>query len=309
MAIISIIIPVYNVENYLKECLDSVINQTFKDIEILIINDGSTDNSLSICKQYAKQDKRIRLINRANGGLSAARNLGIQLATGQYITFIDSDDYIDLNMCYNAIKYFRNYKCDIVTFDFNEIRDGIVYIKNQTDLIKHFSNEEAVKAILLNYPFTTSAWGKFYKIDLFDEIRFPVNMIYEDVATIYKVVALSEKVIFSSKSKYYYRRNRPGSILANPELDKIFQRNKISKDILKFIKTYYPNLLKYAKCLCVRENMYIFYNLQSLGINDYKYYNIISKNIRPYLQNYLISNKINIQSKFKAFLLAINYKL
>ncbi len=107
---ISIIVPVYNVENYLKKCLDSIVNQTFKDIEIILINDGSTDNSLNICKEYAKKDHRIRLINKPNGGLSSARNVGIDLSTGEYLGFVDSDDWIALNMyekLYNLCKIFN----------------------------------------------------------------------------------------------------------------------------------------------------------------------------------------------------------
>ena len=128
---ISVIIPVYNVEKFLRECLDSVVNQTMRDIEIICVNDGSTDNSLDILKEYAAKDDRIIVINQTNGWLSAARNNGLKIARGEYIQFVDSDDYLELNACETAYKYALQYDADVVIFGYKNFPEQVGNIKNK----------------------------------------------------------------------------------------------------------------------------------------------------------------------------------
>ena len=128
---ISIIIPVYNVEKYLRECLNSVVNQTMRDIEIICVNDGSTDGSLDILKEYAKKDDRIIVINQTNGFVESARNNGLKIAKGEYIQFVDSDDYLELNACETAYKYALLYNADVVVFGYKNFPEQVGNIKNR----------------------------------------------------------------------------------------------------------------------------------------------------------------------------------
>lgn len=203
---ISIIIPVYNVELYLRTCLDSVINQTFKNIEIILINDGSTDDSLSICKQYEEKDKRIKLINKKNGGVSSARNEGLKICTGKYVTFIDSDDYVAndyIETLYNKIK---KYNVDIVLSNAINICEGVEqnsnYITNKNilfnkiDIIKEILNEKYVNSV---------CWGNLYSINVVKNVRFDPEMrISEDMKFLIDVIKKVDTALIIPEKKYYY---------------------------------------------------------------------------------------------------------
>ena len=180
---VSVIIPIYNVEKYLKKCIESVINQTFSDLEIILVNDGSTDNCKEICEDYKSKDNRIKFIHKSNGGLSSARNAGIQVATGDYYTFIDSDDYIMSDMIEQLVYMAQLTDADISlcckTNQENGFEEGI------NKKIEIFTKEEALKCILTEKKILTSAWGKLYKRKLFNEVRYPDGKIYEDLGTTY----------------------------------------------------------------------------------------------------------------------------
>ena len=131
--VISIIVPIYNTEKYLNECVDSIINQTYKNIEIILVNDGSTDNCLKICDEYAKKDKRVKVIHKENGGLSSARNSGLDILTGKYVCFIDSDDYVATTFVYDMFNLITKYNADIVEGSYQTINDAERFV-NETDL-------------------------------------------------------------------------------------------------------------------------------------------------------------------------------
>lgn len=156
---VSVIVPVYNVEKYLKQCLDSIVNQTYKNLEIIIVNDGTKDNSMKIVEEYL-QDKRIKVINKENGGLSSARNRGIEEATGEYISFVDSDDYIDLNL-YNTIVSEMLSREEIYIFNYNRYKEKINYLESNV------LNLKKMKKIPQNLLFRTingECWNKVYKV-------------------------------------------------------------------------------------------------------------------------------------------------
>lgn len=189
---ISVIVPVYNVEPYLRKCLDSIINQTYRDLEILIIDDGSTDGSDEICDEY-KNDERVRVFHTNNRGLSCARNLGLDTARGDWISFVDSDDWIETDMYDRAIDSISS--ADILCFCEN---DGIL------------TGMEAL-AEIISEKINTSAWGKIYKRSIFSTIRYPVGRVYEDVATTYKLIASAKFIKCCNYNGYHYCK-RPGSI-------------------------------------------------------------------------------------------------
>lgn len=220
---ISVIIPVYNVAAYLKGCLESVINQTFPNLEIILVNDGSTDNSLSICEQYQSRNSQIKIITQKNCGLSAARNRGIEAATGNYITFIDSDDWYSsinvLNILYQLLK--KN-NSDIVVSNFvefdNHTNEYYTHVFSNTPVIstisphqwmtKQYQNNES-----LSQCFST-AWGKLFRRDYFKNVRFPIGKIAEDDLTIWKLYLQAKKIVYTNQSLYVYRNHRTDSITA-----------------------------------------------------------------------------------------------
>lgn len=214
MHLISIIVPIYNVEKYLNKCIDSIINQTYKNIEIILINDGSEDNSGKICDKYAKEDSRIKVIHKKNGGLSDARNVGIDASQGDYIAFIDSDDWVDLYMIERLYNLIIQHKADIVQGDYIEVYDEDNILKNITKEEINFYNSNQMLEYLYGekYVKTVVVWNKLYKKELFDQIRFPKGRLHEDEFTTYKVIHRANTIIDSNLPVYYYRQ-RESSIM------------------------------------------------------------------------------------------------
>lgn len=210
--LISIIIPVFKVEKYIRRCVDSIIKQSYKNIEIILVNDGSPDKCGEICDQYANEDKRVKVLHKKNGGLSEARNSGIEVATGKYVTFIDSDDWIHesyLNTLYSLII---NHNGDISVCNLIEV---INYHKDkmiENEKVNVYSNLEAIEQLTgSNYSQMVVACGKLYRKSLFDNINFPVNKIHEDEYTTYKLFYAAYKIVVTNSELYYYFQ-REGSI-------------------------------------------------------------------------------------------------
>ena len=207
---VSVIIPVYNIEPYIDKCIQSVITQTLTDIEILIINDGSTDNSKKKCEEYEKIDKRIKVIEKPNGGLSSARNTGLIYAKGEYISLIDGDDYIDKDMLEILYSNARKYNADIVECGARWVYpEAIKYVASTEKII--CNNIESLTYFLESKCFTAVAWNKIYRRNLFDNITYPVGCIHEDIATTYKLLYKSKILVSIPDCKYNYLQ-RQGSI-------------------------------------------------------------------------------------------------
>ena len=211
---VSLIVPVYNVEDYLRKCVDSIIGQTLRDIEIILVDDGSTDNSGKICDEYAERDDRIRVIHKTNGGLSDARNAGIDVATSPFVMFIDSDDWVEPGYCelpYNeAIKN----NADLVLFAYRIIREDGTADNKETGMHEGLLNK--IEAYDFNVNFAQAAWLGLYRKQLFDNIQFPIGRLLEDVATTYKLIHAADVIYLLNLPLYNYRVGRPGSIMTGP---------------------------------------------------------------------------------------------
>ena len=221
--LISIIIPVYNKAQYISKCIETVINQSYKNIEILIINDASTDSSYDICKDYEKNDKRIKVIsNDKNIGLSASRNKGIELSKGKYIAFVDADDYLTNKYIEKLYLNIKIYKADVSQCLFYEVDDMDVINKKyleENKIIRVYSGRDMIKNIYNNMCLpTTLTWTKLYKRKLFftkvdyclrnnknGYIRFPEGKIHEDEAVSYKIFDISKKIVYTNGRLYCYR--------------------------------------------------------------------------------------------------------
>ncbi len=214
---ISIIVPVYNVEKYLENCIDSILNQTFKDFELILVNDGSIDNSLEICKHYKNIDDRIYIINKKNGGLSSARNAGLDIAKGEYIGFVDSDDYIHPQMYEILYDQIIKNKADISMCEFkkvsefnkNELANKVVLNKEAEIL----NNKEAVYKLGENDSVTyVVAWNKLYKKSLFNNVKFKEGIIHEDEYIIHRLLYQAKKIVYIKEKLHFYLQ-REGSIM------------------------------------------------------------------------------------------------
>lgn len=211
--VISIVVPIYKVEKYLEKCIDSIINQDYKNLEIILVDDGSPDRCPQTCDEYANKDERIKVIHKENGGLSDARNAGIKVATGKYIAFIDSDDYVTENYISTLLYTIKKYDADISACNYIKLYEdsGIEKVKPKTNEDLVMTNIEAMKD-LFTLPNNSDvvAWNKLYKTSLFTQnnIEFPKGKLHEDNFTTYKLYYYSNKVVFTNVPCYYYLQRK-----------------------------------------------------------------------------------------------------
>ena len=249
-ALISLIIPVYKVEKYLEKCIQSVINQTYENLQIILVDDGSPDNCGKICDEYAKKDHRIEVIHKSNGGLSDARNKGLEIAKGEYIGFVDSDDYIEADMYEVLYNLLKQYNADVSICNFYTVSQGKISIKNADNGINEYNRIEILKEILLDKNIQSYAWNKLYKKELFDEIKYPIGKKYEDIGTTFYLLEKCNKVVVTGKSEYYYI-NRQDSIVNNVTettitdyIELIMQRYDYIEENIKELSSYNKDYLK-----------------------------------------------------------------
>lgn len=234
---ICIIVPVYNVERYVKKCIASILAQSYTNIEVIIVNDGSTDNSLGLCIECSKQDKRVRVVSKKNGGLSDARNYGMQFCTCELITFIDSDDFVSRNYIKNLYELMQRYQADIACTNYIRFYDNCdVAAVNKKKFEKVFDSQEAIKDVLYQKNIANSAWGKLYKFSLFEDIIFPKGRLCEDLGTFYKLFRKASVIVYSSIQDYYYLQRKTsimGSEFTENKLDSLDFANEIYDEFLK----------------------------------------------------------------------------
>lgn len=246
--LISIIIPVYNVEKYLQDCVDSVRKQTYKNLEIILIDDGSTDNSGKMCDEYKKQDARIKVFHKSNGGLSDARNLGLEKATGQYVYFLDSDDILPQCAIEILLYICLENKADVAIAGYEKFSNRI---PQEVDTNKLEDSEvldkiEAIRRMLLQNGFGHEAWGKLYKTKLWKCEHFPKGKLYEDYATTYRIINQCDKVAVLKGNLYWYRI-RNGSIMKSKLNAKNMQLLDIAEEVTSYLKREIPEL-EYEAC-------------------------------------------------------------
>ena len=199
--LVSVIIPVYNVAPYLPEALDSVIQQTYNNLEILIIDDGSMDESGEICDRYSLTDSRIIIFHQENKGLSAARNIGLDNATGDVIAFLDSDDAFRLDAIEIMVGEMQEYEADIVVCDFSwhDGLDQMIPLNGVSDGIDNINTEEAYQRII-KQKINTAPWNKLYKRRIWEELRFPEGRVYEGTYTIFDIFSQAKRIVISEKN-------------------------------------------------------------------------------------------------------------
>lgn len=230
---LSVIIPVYNCKTYLADCLDSVIHQTFRELEVIVIDDGSTDGSSEICDEYALKDKRIRVIHQENKGVSAARNAGIKVMSGELVSFIDADDTLDLDMYDFLISKMNLYDADISHCGYKHIVGDEIRLVHDTGEIYVQNSDEALECLVGGKLFVGSLWNKIIRSELIQGLQFDTGIkINEDILFNFEVFSRAEKTVFSDSAKYNYIAHKESSAcFVTPDLKKTSDSNKVNKFI------------------------------------------------------------------------------
>ncbi len=255
--LISVIIPVYNVGKYLQRCIDSVLRQTYQNLEIILVDDGSEDVSGDICEFNKSKDRRIQVIHKENGGQSDARNTGIAVAAGEYITFLDSDDYVASDYVEYLYTLIRIYHADIST-----CKNVKVSIEEEREMVSRgepliLNGVEAAKHNLYQKNISTPPWGKLYRMNLFQGIKYPIGKIYEDLGTTYKLLAKANRVAVGNEVKYFYWQNQNGTMSRDFSPQKM-DRVEMAGQVLQDVRENIPDLLSAA------ESRFFLANVQVL---------------------------------------------
>lgn len=298
--LISIVVPVYKVEKYLNNCIKSILMQTYENLEVILVDDGSPDSCPQLCDALAKQDNRVKVIHKKNGGLSDARNVGLEISKGKYITFVDSDDFISndmieilYNMCINLQADFamcQKLDCDeedtinSVEFDVSEIK------------YKTFENAEKMNAYLATNEIETTAWKKLYKSTLIKQFRFPKGKIHEDAFTTYRIIDKAEKIAVTNRIGYYYRNN-PQSIMNSGFSLNRLHAIEAKLEQLSFIEAKYPSLYKFAAAEVIYACNYCLKEMALKSYYDQSIENKIQLFYRKYVRYYIMRNNVSLSGK------------
>lgn len=304
--LISVIVPAYNVEKFIGKCIDSILRQSFKDFEVLLIDDGAKDSTPEICDACAKKDSRIKVYHKENGGLSDARNYGIDRMQGKYVTFIDSDDYVDsgyFEYLYGLITQEEDIQIAIcgkksVREDENASPDPEIFHEIIT-------GERAVQKMLCGHGSGHSAWGKLYSADLWKTVRYPKGKIYEDYATTYRVMALVDKAAWGNAAMYFYVQHIE-SIMHQKCSRRSLSLVDIADEETEFIVKKWPALKQEALARKVTSELKCLQNIlnaKNEEFDDYK--QKIVEDVRRHKGELLASKKVALKTKIKIIALLL----
>jgi len=282
---ISVVVPVYKVEPYLRKCLDSIVNQTYQNLQIILVDDGSPDNCGAICDKYAERDRRVEVIHQKNGGLSAARNAGLAIAKGDYIGFVDSDDWIELDMYEYMVTNILHYQADIAVCGRVE-RYKKYSVPRACAEVKVLDTEQALELLLRDNEVQNCVWDKLWRRTLFDNVRFPEGRTFEDIATTYKLFIKGQRLVCLPEVKYNYLQ-RPGSILSDTSLRNRINYYLAAKERYDNMFSDWPQLrrLLAAQCVGAAVGVWSCYSSNSKAEQD-KYAVIIQKIAAFVRENY-----------------------
>lgn len=282
--VVSIIVPVYKVEAYLDECIESIVSQTYTNVEIILVDDGSPDRCPEMCDEWARKDERINVIHQLNQGLSGARNVGIAKSKGQYLAFVDSDDYIDCHMIEYSMNAFGKSNADIVVFDLSRVSEqgeflGSTETLSETVLSQKDALEALLSAKIHDYPV-----NKVYKREVFQNVSFPEGRCYEDIGTTYKTFLNAEKIYCLPEKLYYYRK-RKNSIIGT-------MSDKALLDLYEMRKTRFEDL--YQIDPLIAEKGFDLLAVSALRFYDRSLWSNVDQEVLKDAQLFLSQNKEKI---------------
>lgn len=259
--LVSVVVPIYNIEDYVSGCVQSILAQTYANLEILLVDDGSSDNSGAIADDFAAHDARVTVLHKQNGGLSDARNAGIDRATGEFVLCVDGDDVITPSHIADMISAARDTGAAVVVAGFRRVsleqsrqREGLT-AREPAAVVVHDASR-ALELLFYQSGITTSAWGKLYRSELFDGVRYPVGAIHEDLPVTYRLIAKTEHVAIVSRKTYLYVQ-RPASITSTKHVKKRMQAISFAQEAVDFTKTEMPHLERAARARLFMEAVFI----------------------------------------------------
>ena len=307
--LISVIVPVYNVEQYLEKCVNSIINQTYKNLEIILVDDGATDSSGNMCDELARSDNRIKVYHKENGGLSDARNYGVERATGDYIGFVDSDDYIDSEMYEKLYEAIKKENVDVAECSLKVIYPGKIELFTDEKYYKVLGKTEYLEEYLTIKKIFGSVWTKLIKSDVAKKLVFPKGKLYEDTYYAYDLIEKVDRYVIMNNPYYNYLM-REKSITNAKFNPRILDLIEIVEKFHKTTYENYPGLKEAADC----RKMYAYFSvLNSIlleeNYRDNEYYSEI---LNYFKRNYisLLKNKyINHNRKLSVILIKLNIDL
>lgn len=304
--LISVIVPAYNVEKFIGKCIDSILRQSFKDFEVLLIDDGAKDSTPEICDACAKKDSRIKVYHKENGGLSDARNYGIDRMQGKYVTFIDSDDYVDsgyFEYLYGLIT--QEEDIQIAICGKKSVREDENASPDPETFHEIITGERAVQKMLCGHGSGHSAWGKLYSADLWKTVRYPKGKIYEDYATTYRVMALVDKAAWGNAAMYFYVQHIE-SIMHQKCSRRSLSLVDIADEETEFIVKKWPALKQEALARKVTSELKCLQNIlnaKNEEFDDYK--QKIVEDVRRHKGELLASKKVALKTKIKIIALLL----
>lgn len=258
--LISVMIPVYKTKDYLRRCVESILNQTYGNLEIILVDDGSPDESGALCDQLALEDSRIRVVHKENGGLASARNAGLDVMTGEYAAFVDSDDYVDSQMLQGLYDLCQTHQAQIACCGIERVNDQghVNYFNENTEDSLLMNREEAMKELLDNYRVTNSLCDKLIHRSVFDDLRLTESLIYEDFDVMYRCIHRADRVVYTGAPYYKYYLSQ-GSILRSTFNAKQFDLVTAARKRKSFFEQEYPQLLDMLRAKFLEMGLEILY--------------------------------------------------
>ena len=305
MDLISVIVPIYNVEKYLRRCLDSICNQVYSNLEIVLVDDGSTDSSGKIADEYARRDIRFHVIHKQNGGLSDARNVGLSYCHGKYIVFVDSDDYVTEDYVVVLYDLLKHNHADISAVSLTHKEEELSKINDSTTT-KIYNTKEALQDLLYQR-ISTSANAKMYRAELFSDIRYPKGRLYEDVIATYQIFEKATNVVWCDIKKYWYYV-RTDSIVRSAfnvkKMDYVYN----CEEVLEEVKKKYPALSKAAESRLLWAAIHIWVNFTERKKYPEQYQHVY-KTIKQYRKSVMSDKVVSTRNKLVVLLTYFGWHL
>ena len=306
--LVSVIVPVYNVEDYINKCVKTILNQSYRKIEVILVDDGSSDASASICDHFARMNSRVRVIHKKNAGLSAARNSGLSLAKGDYISFVDGDDYV-------ASDYIEFLLALIVANDADISQCGYYIQFSEKRIVNKLSDDklhildkmQVLESLCYNGLYDVTAWNKMYRRELFESVTYPEGWMYEDTAVSYRIAENASKFVIKVKPKYFYVQ-RYNSIANGLKFNQSkYQFVEVGDEMAKYISKKYPQLKQAADAkmcfvrLSTLAQMVNTKHSDSDRVKEYKTF------IREHASRVLADKKVHLRDKLGIISLGLGY--
>lgn len=309
--LISVIVPIYNVEKYLRRCIDSLVGQTYPNLEIVLVNDGSPDNCGEICDKYAQKNKNIKVLHQKNQGVSAARNNGVKISQGEYISFVDPDDFIPINSISRLYEALEKYHAPLVAgkrleiYEGQEIHNGKLCEKELKTIC--YDTEEALRKVCYGTGISVVSWGKLYRRNLIVENPYTEGIYYEDVALTYRIIAQCEKVVELQEVVYYYLQREDSIVHCSIQPKHIEDGMRAVKEELKFMEEKHPAVVQAATYRCCFKVVEYIPRILKKNDQNLKYFKWLQKELKPFMFATLKDRNVSISFKIRCITICAGY--